>query len=36
MSETKDDNFATRAASYFVFVFLVAAIIETVLANFGK
>lgn len=36
MSETRDDNFASRAATYFVFVFLIAAIIETVLASLVK
>jgi hypothetical protein len=33
MSEPKDDDFASRAATYFVFVFLIAAIIETLLAS---
>jgi hypothetical protein len=36
MSETKDDDFAVRAAKYFVFIFLIAAIIETTLASFGR
>ncbi len=36
MSETRDDNFASRAATYFVFVFLIAAIIETMLASLVK
>lgn len=36
MSETKGENFAGRAATYFVFVFLIAAIVETVLANLAK
>jgi hypothetical protein len=36
MSETKGENFAGRAATYFVFVFLIAAILETVLANLAK
>jgi hypothetical protein len=36
MSETRDDNFASRAATYFVFVFLVAAIVETMLASLVK
>jgi hypothetical protein len=35
MSETKEDNFASRAATYFVFVFLIAAIVETTLASLG-
>ncbi len=33
MSEPRDDDFASRAATYFVFVFLIAAIIETLLAS---
>jgi len=33
MSDTKQDDFASRAATYFVFVFLIAAIIETMLAT---
>lgn len=36
MSETRDDNFASRAATYFVFVFLIAAIVETMLASLVK
>ena len=36
MSETKQDDFASRAATYFVFIFLIAAIIETALAGFGR
>jgi hypothetical protein len=36
MSDTKDDSFASRAATYFVFVFLIAAIVETVLAGLVK
>jgi hypothetical protein len=35
MSDTRDDNFASRAATYFAFIFLVAAIVETLLASFG-
>ena len=35
MSDTKDDDFASRAATYFVFIFLIAAIIETLLASLG-
>jgi hypothetical protein len=33
MLETKEDDFASRAATYFVFIFLIAAIIETLLAS---
>jgi hypothetical protein len=33
MSETKQDDFASRAATYFVFIFLIGAIIETLLAS---
>jgi hypothetical protein len=33
MSETRDDDFASRAATYFVFIFLIGAIIETLLAG---
>jgi len=36
MSELREDNSASRVATYFVFIFLVAAIIETLLAGFGK
>jgi len=36
MPETKDDSFASRAATYFVFVFLIAAIVETMLAGLVK
>jgi hypothetical protein len=35
MPETKEDHFASRAATYFVFIFLVAAIVETLLASLG-
>lgn len=35
MSETGVDDFASRAATYFVFIFLIAAIVETLLASFG-
>lgn len=31
--EVKDDDFASRAATLFVFVFLVAAVLETLLAS---
>jgi hypothetical protein len=33
MTEPKDDDFASRAATYFVFIFLIAAIIETLIAG---
>jgi len=33
MPETKDDDFASRAATYFVFIFLAGAIIETLIAG---
>ena len=33
MPETREDDFASRAATYFVFIFLIAAIIETMLAD---
>jgi hypothetical protein len=33
MPEAKEDDFASRAATYFVFAFLVAAIVETLLAS---
>jgi hypothetical protein len=33
MAEPKDDDFASRAATYFVFIFLIAAIIETLIAS---
>lgn len=36
MSETQEDRSTTRVATYFVFIFLIAAIIETLLASFGK
>lgn len=35
MSETRDEDFVSRAATYFVFIFLIAAIVETLLATFG-
>jgi hypothetical protein len=35
MSESKEDNSASRVATYFAFIFLIAAIIETLLASFG-
>ncbi len=33
MSQIKEDDFASRAATYFVFVFLIAAIVETLIAS---
>jgi hypothetical protein len=36
MSESREDSSPSRVATYFVFIFLAAAIIETLLASFGK
>lgn len=36
MSDTRDNNSESRTAIYFVFIFLIAAIIETSLATFGR
>jgi len=36
MSESKQDNSASRVATYFVFIFLIAAIIETLIAGLGR
>jgi len=36
MSDIREDHSASRAATYFVFIFLVAAIVETVLAGLGR
>jgi len=36
MSEPKQDNSVSRAATYFVFIFLIAAIIETLIAGLGR
>ncbi len=33
MSDTKEDNFGQRAATVFVFIFLLAAICETLIAG---
>ena len=33
MSEIREDNSASRVATYFVFAFLVAAIVETLIAT---
>ncbi len=35
-AEIREDNSASRVATYFVFIFLIGAIIETLLASFGK
>ena len=35
MSELREDHSASRMATYFVFIFLVAAIIETLIAGLG-
>jgi len=36
MADTREDNSVSRTATYFVFIFLVAAIIETMLASLGR
>jgi len=36
MSETREDHSVSRAATYFVFIFLMAAIVETLLAGLGR
>jgi hypothetical protein len=36
MSEIREDNSASRVATYFAFIFLIGAIIETLLASLGK
>jgi hypothetical protein len=36
MSEVQEDHSASRVATYFVFIFLAAAVIETLLASFGR
>ncbi len=36
MPEVRQDNFASRAATYFVFAFLLAAILETLIATLGR
>ncbi len=36
MSEVREEHSASRAATYFVFIFLVAAIVETLLAGLGR
>jgi hypothetical protein len=36
MSEIREDRSASRVATYFVFIFLFAAIVETAIATFGR
>ncbi len=36
MSEVREDHSTSRTATYFAFVFLIAAIIETAIATFGR
>jgi len=36
MSEVREDNSASRVATYFVFAFLLAAIVETLIATLGR
>jgi hypothetical protein len=36
MSEIREDNSASRVATYFVFAFLLAAILETLIATLGR
>jgi len=36
MTDTREDHSASRTATYFVFIFLIAAIIETALAGLGR
>jgi len=33
MSDTREDDFGSRAAIYFVFIFLIGAIVETLIAG---
>jgi hypothetical protein len=33
MTDSKEDDFGSRAATYFVFIFLIAAIVETLIAG---
>jgi hypothetical protein len=33
MTPAKEDDFASRAATYFVFIFLIGAIVETLIAG---
>ena len=36
MTDTREDHSASRTATYFVFIFLIAAILETALASLGR
>ena len=36
MSEIREDHSASRVATYFVFIFLIAAIAETLIAGLGR
>ncbi len=36
MSEIREDHSASRTATYFAFIFLVAAIVETLVATLGR
>jgi hypothetical protein len=36
MSDTREDHSASRVATYFVFIFLIAAIVETMTATLGR
>jgi hypothetical protein len=36
MSEPREDNSTSRVATYFVFAFLLAAILETMIATLGR
>jgi hypothetical protein len=36
MSGTKAEDYTSRAATYLVFIFLIAAMVETLIANFGR
>jgi len=36
MSEIREDNSVSRMATYFVFAFLLAAILETMIATLGR
>jgi len=36
MSGTKIEDYVSRTATYFVFIFLIGAMIETLIANFGR
>ena len=36
MSEIHEDNSTSRTATYFVFIFLISAIVETLIATLGR